>query len=54
MGRQARAETIGTTPILLRISMEGGHGERFESLREPALVQAFALWTQTRERPGLP
>ena len=39
--------------MLLRITMEGGHGGRsgrFEHLREPALVQAFALWTQTRER----
>ena len=47
-----RAETTGTAPILLRITMEGGHGGRsgrFEYLREPALVQAFALWTQTRE-----
>ena len=50
-----RAETAGTAPILLRITMEGGHGGRsgrFEYLREPALVQAFALWTQTREREG--
>ena len=42
-----RAHTIGTAPVLLRINMTAGHGGRsgrYEYLREPALIQAFALW----------
>ena len=43
-----RAHTTGPAPILLRMNMTAGHGGRsgrYEYLREPALVQAFALWT---------
>ncbi len=42
-----RAHTTGPAPILLRMNMTAGHGGRsgrYEYLREPALVQAFALW----------
>lgn len=42
-----REFTTGDDPILLRINMEAGHGGasgRFDSLREAALVQAFAIW----------
>ena len=42
-----RAHTTGSAPILLRMNMTAGHGGRsgrYEYLREPALVQAFALW----------
>ena len=46
-----RAQTTGTAPILLRMNMEAGHGGRsgrYEYLREPALVQAFAIWAMER------
>ncbi len=46
-----RAHTAGPAPILLRINMAAGHGGRsgrYEYLREPALVQAFALWAMER------
>ncbi len=46
-----RAHTTGTAPILLRLNMTAGHGGRsgrYEYLREPALVQAFALWAMQR------
>jgi oligopeptidase B len=46
-----RATTTGTAPILLRINMEAGHGGasgRFDYLKEPALVQAFAIWSDDR------
>ncbi len=46
-----RARATGAAPMLLRIVMTAGHGGRsgrFEHLREPALVQAFALWAMDR------
>ena len=46
-----RAHSIGPAPILLRINMAAGHGGRsgrYEYLREPALIQAFALWAMAR------
>ena len=48
-----RTHTTGAAPMLLRINMEAGHGGasgRFDHLKEPALVQAFALWAQARRR----
>ncbi len=42
-----RAATTGSDPILLRINMDAGHGGasgRFDSLKEAALIQAFAIW----------
>ena len=42
-----RAHSTGDQPVLLRINMEAGHGGasgRFDYLKEPALVQAFAIW----------
>jgi oligopeptidase B len=42
-------------PMLLRIDMEAGHGGasgRFEYLKDPALVQAFALWAIERRNDG--
>ena len=42
-----RAHSVGPAPMLLRINMTAGHGGRsgrYEYLREPALIQAFALW----------
>jgi oligopeptidase B len=42
-----RAHTTGDRPILLRINMAAGHGGaagRFDYLRDPALVLAFAIW----------
>ena len=53
-----REITIGDRPILCRINMEAGHGGasgRFDSLREAALIQAFAIWaweTSNAPRPG--
>ena len=47
-----RARTTGDAPILLRINMEAGHGGasgRFDYLKEPALVQAFAIWADGRQ-----
>jgi oligopeptidase B len=41
-----RAHTTGERPVLLRINMAAGHGGaagRFEHLRDPALVYAFAI-----------
>ncbi len=46
-----RACTTGDAPIMLRINMESGHGGasgRFDHLKEPALVQAFAIWAEDR------
>ena len=46
-----REKTTGTAPVLLRINTEAGHGGasgRFDYLKEPALVQAFALWANER------
>ena len=46
-----RAHTTGSAPILLRMNMTAGHGGRsgrYEYLREPALIQAFALWALAR------
>ena len=46
-----RAHTTGEAPVLLRINMNAGHGGRsgrYEYLREPALIQAFALWAMAR------
>ena len=50
-----RAQTTGDAPMLLRINMEAGHGGasgRFEHLKEPALIQAFAVWAEGRRRHG--
>ena len=46
-----RACTTGEAPILLRINMEAGHGGasgRFDYLKEPAMVQSFAVWAVGR------
>ncbi len=46
-----RARSTGPAPILLRINMTAGHGGRsgrYEYLREPALIHAFALWAMQR------
>ena len=46
-----RALATGSAPMLLRINMEAGHGGasgRFDHLKEPAFVQAFALWAHAR------
>jgi oligopeptidase B len=48
-----RETTTGDRPVLLRVNMEAGHGGasgRFDSLKEAALVQAFAIWCL--ERPA--
>jgi oligopeptidase B len=48
-----RANTTGDQPIMLRINMEAGHGGasgRFDHLKEPALVQAFAIWAEARSQ----
>jgi oligopeptidase B len=48
-----RANTTGDRPIMLRINMEAGHGGasgRFDHLKEPALVQAFAIWAEARSQ----
>ena len=50
-----RGATTGDAPVLLRINMEAGHGGasgRFDYLKEPALVQAFALWALGRAAPA--
>lgn len=50
-----RDHTTGDAPILLRINMEAGHGGasgRFDYLKEPALVQAFAVWAVARMQPN--
>ncbi len=42
-----RDVTTSARPVLCRINMEAGHGGasgRFDSLKEAALVQAFAIW----------
>ena len=47
--------STGDAPILLRINMEAGHGGasgRFDYLKEPALVQAFAIWALDRVQPN--
>ena len=46
-----RDTTTGHDPILLRINMDAGHGGasgRFDSLKEAALIQAFAIWCAQR------
>ena len=53
----ARLRDVSTSgnPVLCRINMEAGHGGasgRFDSLKEAALVQAFAIWAWDRSRPG--
>lgn len=45
-----RTHTTATRPILLRTNMEAGHAGasgRFDSLKESALIQAFAIWAAT-------
>ncbi len=52
-----RTHTTGSSPMLLRINMEAGHGGasgRFDHLKEPALVQAFALWAHARRGQAEP
>lgn len=47
-----RDHTTGTQPILLKINMEAGHGGasgRYDSLRETALLYAFAIWAVQKE-----
>ena len=47
-----REITTGENPVLLRINMDAGHGGasgRFDSLREAALIQAFAIWCLDRK-----
>ncbi len=47
-----RATSTGEAPVLLRVNMEAGHGGasgRFDSLKEAALIQAFAIWCLDRE-----
>ena len=47
-----RAVGTGAAPILLRTNMEAGHGGasgRFDSLRDTALIQAFAIWCTQRK-----
>ncbi len=49
-----RANTTGTAPLLLKINMESGHGGasgRFDYLKQPALIQAFAIWAMERVSP---
>ncbi|WP_428393117.1 S9 family peptidase [Lichenicoccus sp.] len=51
-----RAMGTGDRPILLRTNMEAGHGGasgRFDSLKDTALIQAFAIWCTQRERKGV-
>ncbi|WP_419729224.1 S9 family peptidase [Lichenicola sp.] len=53
----ARLRDVSTSanPVLCRINMEAGHGGasgRFDSLKEAALVQAFAIWAWQRARPA--
>lgn len=46
-----RDQTTGTSPILLKINMEAGHGGasgRFDFLKEIALDYAFAIWAAER------
>lgn len=46
-----RAQTTGSAPVLLRMNMAAGHGGRsgrYEYLREPSLIHAFALWSMQR------
>ena len=48
-----RDVTTSDNPILCRINMDAGHGGasgRFDSLKEAALVQAFAIWAVERSR----
>ncbi len=48
-----REMTTGGDPILLRVNMDAGHGGasgRFDSLKEAALIQAFAIWCAGRRR----
>ena len=47
-----RATSTGEAPVLLRVNMEAGHGGasgRFDSLKEAALIQAFAIWCLDRK-----
>ncbi len=48
-----RDNTTGGNPVLCRINMDAGHGGasgRFDSLKEAALVQAFAIWAFERRK----
>ena len=48
-----REMSTGSAPILLRTNMEAGHGGasgRFDSLKEAAMIQAFAIWCVERLR----
>ena len=52
-----RERTTGAEPILLRVNMDSGHGGasgRFDSLKEAALIQAFAIWCLDRETTKRP
>lgn len=47
-----RRATLSAAPVLLRTNMEAGHGGasgRFDSLRDSALIQAFAIWCVERQ-----
>ncbi len=49
-----REATTGGRPILCRTNMEAGHGGasgRYDSLKEAALVQAFAIWAREAAGP---
>lgn len=49
-----RNRSTATDPILLRINPEAGHvgaSGRLDYLKEPATVQAFALWAM-KKRDG--
>ena len=51
-----RATTTGDAPVLLRVNMEAGHGGasgRFDSLKEAALIQCFAIWCLDRTAGGV-
>lgn len=48
-----RDYSVSDNPLLLRINMEAGHGGasgRFKALDEAALIHAFAIWAEARDR----
>ncbi|MBV1836616.1 S9 family peptidase [Acetobacter estunensis] len=48
-----RDYSTSENPLLLRINMEAGHGGasgRFRALDEAALIHAFAIWAESRDR----
>ncbi len=52
-----RDNTTGQDPVLLRTNMEAGHGGasgRFDSLKDAALIQAFAVWCVERAQGAPP